>query len=112
MNFHQLAAAARTVMLRCPGPTISDDAVFIAGLLAEAGVASVVIARWRTADNPSTGAMTDTTPAISAVRTLLSRQTDLPRQLALLPDDCRLIAGPMMIWRSGDGLVVALLESP
>ena len=112
MNFAQLSAAARDGELRFPGPTISEDAIFIAGLLAEAGVANLVIARWPLANNPNTGVMTDTPPPVVIRRTLLSRQSDLPGELGLLPDDCRLIAGPMMIWRRGDGLVAALLESP
>jgi len=114
MSFEQVISLARTGMVRCPGPTITQDSVFIAGMLAEAGIGSVVIARRHevhaNAADANAGGTTDAASPGPAARPLLSRQTDLPRELAVLSDDCCLIAGPMIIWRSGDRLVVALRE--
>jgi hypothetical protein len=111
MSLDQFTSAARAGVVRCPGPTFTEDAVFVAGVLAESAISTVVIARWHVQHTAIAGAKTDTPPPVTVLRTLLSRQTDLPRELALLPDDCRLIAGPMMVWRSGDRLVAALYDS-
>ncbi len=114
MSFDQVVALARTGMVRCPGANLTEDSIFLAGLLAEAGIGSVVITRRHdvlaTAADANTGGTADPTPPGTACRSLLSRQTDLPHELASLSDDCCLIAGPMMVWRSDDHLVVALHE--